>query len=59
MSKRMSNKQWQRAMELSKLIDIDFVAYDMFEMAPVKEYDMYMRTFGRMDTKQVRKILAA
>ncbi|XP_014666099.1 PREDICTED: WD repeat-containing protein 60-like [Priapulus caudatus] len=52
MSKRMANKQWQRAMELSKLIEMDFVAYNIFEMPPIKEYDMYMRTFGSMDTKQ-------
>lgn len=26
--------------------------YDMFDLPPVKEYELYIRSFGRSDTKQ-------
>ena len=53
----MDTKVWKhsqkRGQELMKLIELDVVNYDLFEMAPVKEYELYIKSFGRSDTKQV------
>jgi hypothetical protein len=36
------------------MIELDVSNYDLFDLPPVKEYDLYIRSFGRTDTKQVR-----
>ena len=36
-----------------KLIELDVVGFDLFDMAPVKEYELYIKSFGRSNTKQV------
>ena len=38
------------------MIDLDTANFDIFDMPPVNEYDMYMRTFGQSNTKQVSRI---
>ena len=35
------------------LIDLDVAAFDVFELLPLKEYELYIKNFGRSDTKQV------
>ena len=50
----MSNKARRRGIELQQIIEFDVAAYDLFDMPPVKEYDMYIRSFGGTNTKQVK-----
>lgn len=41
-------------MELLRLIDLDFSrTFSLLDLPPVNEYDMYIRTFGTANTKQV------
>lgn len=35
------------------LIDLDVVAFDIFDLPPLNEYEVYIKNFGRSDTKQV------
>ncbi|GFR61964.1 WD repeat-containing protein 60-like, partial [Elysia marginata] len=42
----------KRFEDLSKLIELDVSAFDMFDLPPVKEYELYIRSFGRSDTQQ-------
>ncbi|XP_061324000.1 cytoplasmic dynein 2 intermediate chain 1 isoform X2 [Pezoporus flaviventris] len=52
-SRSMANKQKKRSSELLPLIDLDFsVSYSLLDLPPVNEYDMYIRNFGKMNTKQ-------
>ena len=53
-SSKASSRAKTRGRELLQIIELDRVAYDLFDMPPVGEYELYMRTFGRSDTKQVR-----
>ena len=53
MSDKVSSKARKRGQELQKIIDLDIASFDLFDMPPVKEYDLYMRSFGRSNTKQV------
>lgn len=46
----------KRGQELLKLIELDCSNFDMFDMPPVNEYDLYIRSFGRADTQQVRTV---
>ena len=39
--------------ELSKLIELDVVAMDLFELQPLNIYEVYMKSFGRTGTEQV------
>ncbi|KAH9514333.1 WD repeat-containing protein 60 [Bulinus truncatus] len=48
----VAGKVWKRFEDLSKLIELDVSKFDMFDLPPVKEYDLYIRSFGRSDTKQ-------
>ncbi|XP_012946407.1 WD repeat-containing protein 60 [Aplysia californica] len=48
----VASKARKRAEDLSKLIELDVARYDMFDLPPVKEYELYIRSFGRSDTKQ-------
>ncbi|CAD5110844.1 DgyrCDS205 [Dimorphilus gyrociliatus] len=47
------SKTKKRGQELLKLIELDCSNLDMFDMPPVNEYDLYIRSFGRADTQQV------
>ncbi|XP_035744296.1 WD repeat-containing protein 60 [Egretta garzetta] len=52
-SRSMASKQKKRTSELLPLIDLDFsVGFSLLDLPPVNEYDMYIRNFGRMNTKQ-------
>uniref|UniRef100_A0A8C3U0F1 Dynein 2 intermediate chain 1 n=1 Tax=Catharus ustulatus TaxID=91951 RepID=A0A8C3U0F1_CATUS len=52
-SRSMASKQKKRASELLPLIDLDFsVSFSLLDLPPVNEYDMYIRNFGKMNTKQ-------
>ncbi|XP_010084997.1 PREDICTED: WD repeat-containing protein 60 [Pterocles gutturalis] len=52
-SRSMASKQKKRISELLPLIDLDFsVSFSLLDLPPVNEYDMYIRNFGKMNTKQ-------
>ncbi|XP_068790393.1 cytoplasmic dynein 2 intermediate chain 1 isoform X2 [Struthio camelus] len=52
-SQSMACKQKKRSSELLQLIDLDFsVSFSLLDLPPVNEYDMYIRNFGKMNTKQ-------
>ncbi|XP_053569806.1 cytoplasmic dynein 2 intermediate chain 1 [Bombina bombina] len=49
----VANKQKKRSTEILRLIDLDFsTTFSLFDLAPVKEYEMYIRNFGKTNTKQ-------
>lgn len=50
--KSASTKLKKRGTELLEIITLDQITFDLFEMPPVK-YDVYIRCFGRSNTKQV------
>ncbi|KAF4020515.1 hypothetical protein G4228_012195, partial [Cervus hanglu yarkandensis] len=46
-------KQKTRSAKLLRLIDMDFsFTFSLLDLPPVNEYDMYIRNFGRKNTKQ-------
>ncbi|XP_049420831.1 cytoplasmic dynein 2 intermediate chain 1 isoform X2 [Epinephelus fuscoguttatus] len=52
-SKKVATKQKKRSAELLRLIDLDFsMTVSLLDLPPVNEYDMYIRTFGTVNTKQ-------
>ncbi|XP_030405978.1 WD repeat-containing protein 60 isoform X5 [Gopherus evgoodei] len=52
-SQIMATKQKKRSSELLRLIDLDFsVSFSLLDLPPVNEYDMYIRNFGKTNTKQ-------
>ncbi|XP_021243684.1 WD repeat-containing protein 60 isoform X2 [Numida meleagris] len=52
-SQSMASKQKKRSAELLPLIDLDFsVSFSLLDLPPVNEYDMYIRNYGKMNTKQ-------
>ncbi|XP_068002127.1 cytoplasmic dynein 2 intermediate chain 1 isoform X1 [Melanerpes formicivorus] len=52
-SRIMASKQKKRCSELLPLIDLDFsVSFPLLDLPPVNEYDMYIRNYGKMNTKQ-------
>ncbi|XP_009575873.1 PREDICTED: WD repeat-containing protein 60, partial [Fulmarus glacialis] len=52
-SRSMASKQKKRSSELLPLVDLDFsVSFSLLDLPPVNEYDMYIRNFGKMNTKQ-------
>lgn len=40
-----------------RLIDLDVAVFDIFDLPPLNEYELYIKNFGRSDTKQVRQTL--
>ncbi|KAM4689705.1 cytoplasmic dynein 2 intermediate chain 1 [Discoglossus pictus] len=49
----IANRQKKRSTEILRLIDLDFsTTFSLFDLAPVKEYEMYIRNFGKTNTKQ-------
>ena len=53
MSKKAMGKAAQRGYELQQMIEFDVTEYDIFDMPPVTEYTIYMRSFGSSNTRQV------
>lgn len=51
-SDQVSQQTRKRGQELMNLIDLDVAGYDLFDMPPVREYDRYIASFGRSNTKQ-------
>ncbi|KFV91382.1 WD repeat-containing protein 60, partial [Eurypyga helias] len=52
-NRSMASKQKKRSSELLPLIDLDFsVSFSVLDLPPVNEYDMYIRNFGKLNTKQ-------
>ncbi|XP_064644540.1 cytoplasmic dynein 2 intermediate chain 1-like isoform X2 [Lineus longissimus] len=52
MSRKAASKAKERGNEILKMVDLDVSAFDMFDLPPVREYDMYIMNFGRSNTKQ-------
>uniref|UniRef100_G3TF59 Cytoplasmic dynein 2 intermediate chain 1 n=1 Tax=Loxodonta africana TaxID=9785 RepID=G3TF59_LOXAF len=47
-------KQRTRSTKLLRLIDLDFsFTFSLLDLLPVNEYDMYIRNFGKKNTKQL------
>lgn len=45
-----------RSTRLLRLLDLDFsFTFSLLDLPPVNEYDMYIRNFGKKNTKQVSK----
>ncbi|XP_078088721.1 cytoplasmic dynein 2 intermediate chain 1 isoform X2 [Mustelus asterias] len=52
-SSKVASKQKKRSVELLRLIDLDFsVSFSMLDLPPLNEYDIYIKNFGRTNTKQ-------
>ncbi|XP_035923004.2 cytoplasmic dynein 2 intermediate chain 1 isoform X4 [Halichoerus grypus] len=50
---RPSSKSRTRSTKLLRLIDLDFsFTFSLLDLPPVNEYDMYIRNFGKKNTKQ-------
>ena len=43
--------------ELLSLIELDITAYDMFDLPPLSEYEVYVKKFGADDARQVGKYI--
>ncbi|KAJ8306899.1 hypothetical protein KUTeg_014983 [Tegillarca granosa] len=52
MTQKAASKMGKRATDLKQMIELDVASFDLFDMPPVKEYDLYIRSFGRTDTTQ-------
>ncbi|XP_048367590.1 cytoplasmic dynein 2 intermediate chain 1 isoform X2 [Sphaerodactylus townsendi] len=51
--RKVASEQKKRSLELLRLIDLDFsVSFCLLDLPPVNEYDMYIRNFGKTNTKQ-------
>ncbi|KAM6216185.1 cytoplasmic dynein 2 intermediate chain 1 [Rhynchocyon petersi] len=52
-SRNQARKQKTRSTKLLRLIDLDFsFTFSLLDLPPVNEYDMYIRNFGKKNTKQ-------
>ncbi|XP_007666040.1 cytoplasmic dynein 2 intermediate chain 1 isoform X1 [Ornithorhynchus anatinus] len=52
-SRNLALKQKKRSTKLLRLIDLDFsISFSILDLPPVNEYDMYIRNFGKRNTKQ-------
>ncbi|XP_067864101.1 cytoplasmic dynein 2 intermediate chain 1 isoform X6 [Heptranchias perlo] len=52
-SSKAASKQKKRSAELLRLIDLDFsVSFSLLDLPPLNEYDVYIKNFGRTNTKQ-------
>ncbi|XP_033624364.1 WD repeat-containing protein 60-like isoform X1 [Asterias rubens] len=49
---KLSKKTMQRGFELMNLIELDVSAFSLLEMTPVKVYELYIKAYGRSNTKQ-------
>ena len=53
MSGAAATKARRRGNDLLKMIELDVAHYELFDMPPVNEYELYMRSFGCSNTRQV------
>ena len=53
MSGAAASKARRRGNDLLKMIELDVAHYELFDMPPVNEYELYMRSFGCSNTRQV------
>jgi hypothetical protein len=51
-NEQAAKKTKKRGKELLKLIELDFVAIDVLDLAPQSEYEVYMKSYGRANTAQ-------
>ncbi|XP_025053573.1 WD repeat-containing protein 60 isoform X3 [Alligator sinensis] len=52
-NRNTASKQKTRSSELLRLIDLDFsVSFSLLDLPPMNEYEMYIRNFGKRNTKQ-------
>lgn len=51
-SRKTASKTAQRGKDLLQMLELDFASFDILDLPPVKEYDLYIRAFGRSDTRQ-------
>uniref|UniRef100_A0A7M4EFS0 Dynein 2 intermediate chain 1 n=1 Tax=Crocodylus porosus TaxID=8502 RepID=A0A7M4EFS0_CROPO len=52
-NRNTANKQKTRSSELLRLIELDFsVSFSLLDLPPMNEYEMYIRNFGKRNTKQ-------
>ncbi|XP_044102877.1 cytoplasmic dynein 2 intermediate chain 1 isoform X5 [Neovison vison] len=52
-SRTQALKQKMRSTRLLRLLDLDFsFTFSLLDLPPVNEYDMYIRNFGKKNTKQ-------
>lgn len=49
---RALSKTAQRGNDLMRLIELDTIYFELFEMKPQTEYELFMKTFGRSETYQ-------
>ncbi|XP_022103372.1 WD repeat-containing protein 60-like isoform X2 [Acanthaster planci] len=49
---KASQRAVQRGRELMNLIELDVSAFSLFEMPPVKVYELYIKSYGRSNSKQ-------
>jgi hypothetical protein len=56
MTQQTYGKTSKRARDLLEMIELDTVTFDMMDLPPVKEYELYIRSYGRSDTRQVRDV---
>lgn len=49
---QVASRTRRRGQELMHLIDLDVAAFDIFDLPPLNEYELYIKNFGRSDTKQ-------
>lgn len=50
---QVASKAKKRCTELLQLIELDTVQFQLFDLPPVKEYDLYISSFGRTNAQQV------
>ncbi|KAJ7386827.1 hypothetical protein OS493_006857 [Desmophyllum pertusum] len=49
---KVASRTRRRGQELMHLIDLDVAVFDIFDLPPLNEYELYIKNFGRSDTKQ-------
>ncbi|XP_067932358.1 cytoplasmic dynein 2 intermediate chain 1-like [Watersipora subatra] len=52
MNQKVASKARKRCTELLNIIELDTVHMTLFDLPPVKEYDLYMSSFGRTNAQQ-------
>jgi len=57
MSRKTASKTQQRSRDLLKMIELDQTWCDILDLPPVNEYDLYIRSFGSTNTRQVGLLL--
>ncbi|XP_053408789.1 cytoplasmic dynein 2 intermediate chain 1-like isoform X3 [Mercenaria mercenaria] len=51
-SRKTASKTMQRGKDLLKMLELDYASFDILDLPPVNEYDLYIRAFGSSDTRQ-------